>query len=83
MVELKGTVAPVAEVTGPAKIFTLPTGFRPAASITKLCQGSGANKWLMQVEADGSVKADRYGTTSAGAFPAGAWMPFHAIFIKD
>lgn len=72
--------------TTEATMGTLPEGFRPTDSLYVLMQGSGANKWLLTISPDGSVKASRYGVdswveltkqTSSGA---GSWLPFSVTF---
>lgn len=64
-------------------LFTLPAGYRPTGATRHIgrMQGSGTNSWLLSITTGGEVQLARYGTTSAGAVAANAWLPFSATFI--
>ena len=83
VVHLRGVIAPTAAITGSGTsttIFTLPAGFRPAASKSFICQGSGKNTWLLAVGTNGAVGFSRYGTTEMIECGTNAWLPFDVCF---
>lgn len=68
---------------------TLPVQYRPLDAIRVIMQGSGANKWLLIINPDGTMTASRYGTdtwqqlssqTSSGA---GTWLPFSVTYVAS
>lgn len=65
------------------EVFAVPSGYRPSQDIISVCQGSGANKFILQIKTDGSASIGRYGTTSFSEVAAGAWFPFHVTWIMD
>lgn len=65
------------------KVFTIPSGYRPSQDLVVLCQGSGANEFLMQVKNSGEVYFGRYGTNSFGQINAESWFPFHATWVME
>ena len=82
MVTIRGVTTPIATITKNTEtlIFTLPNGYRPPYNITVVMQGSGVNKWNLNINADGRVTSTRYGTNEIIDIPAGAWMPFYCCF---
>ena len=85
VVHLAGTIKPTAAITGDTTqhtIFTLPVGFRPAATVDIICQGSTTCVWLLQVHYTGAVSFSRY-RNEAGYQTANTsvWLPFSATFI--
>ena len=87
VVEIRGA-ATVSEAITPGdtaqKMFTLPETFRPGIVRYYVCSGSGANKWLLRIDANGNVNCYRYGsTTTTGIISVGSWLPFNATFIAD
>lgn len=84
MVYFYGIASPASQLTDAQhNLFTLPTGYRPTGA-TRYCgmqQASGMNRWLLRVGTNGVVQAERYGTTTSGVFPSGAWMPFSGFFM--
>ncbi len=86
-VEIRGLVSPKTEISGGATeytIFTLPSGFRPSKQITKICQGSTRNVWLITINTDGVVEFSRHrdetGYTNATTT---AWLLFSETFLVD
>ena len=80
----------IVQVTGQVKtttslssgiMFYLPEGFRPCQQVFTIGQGSGVNKWLVNVGTDGSVIAERYGTSSQTNITTSAWLAFSIMFI--
>ena len=79
---LKNTSATTLNATH-VKVFTIPSGYRPSQDMIIVCQGSGANKFIMQITTSGAVNFGRYGTTSFSEVASGAWFPFHATWIME
>lgn len=84
-VSIRGVISPTQEIAAGVdlNIFTLPTGYIPSRSITKLCQGSGKSNWLLTVDFNGAVNFGRYGTNTNTATPTSAWLPFEVTFLID
>lgn len=87
MVEIKGVVAPTRTLDGSTAsitIFTLPKGYRPSGTfVYRVCQGSGVNKWLLNVFTSGAVTFARYGTNTFADVNTSVWLPFGATFFVD
>lgn len=85
IVEITGIVSPISAISDSSTattVFTLPTGYLPEIDQCAICQGSGSNKFLLQVApSSGTVTISRYGTTSFDSIPANAWMPFNIIYF--
>lgn len=64
-------------------IFTLPNGFRPNVQSFTIGQGSGVNKWLVNVGVNGDVTAERYGTSSQVNITTSNWLAFSIMFITE
>ena len=64
-------------------IFVMPVGFRPAYNMWFVQQGSGTAKWLLTLNTDGTVYAQRYGTTSRVDIEPSYWLPMSATFLAD
>lgn len=62
-------------------IFVLPEGFRPDYTMWFVQQGSGTAKWLLMLNPNGNVYAQRYGTTSQVDFTTGYWLPISVTFL--
>lgn len=65
------------------KVFSIPSGYRPPVDLQVLCQGSGANEFLLQVKTNGDVLFGRYGGNSYTEAGAGSWFPFHATWVME
>ena len=86
IVEINASLKPTADISngGNDKVmFTIPAGFRPKANVDTVCQGSGSNKWLLIILANGTGIIERYGTTSSITVPSGCWLPFHVVYFVD
>lgn len=84
IVEITGIVSPSSEISDSSvstTVFTLPSGYLPGRNQHTLCQGSAANKFLLQVGTSGAVTISRYGTTSFASIPTSAWLPFNMTFF--
>lgn len=85
-VEIQGAVTPSYnfDANTTYTIFNLPEGYRPSYYVSKICQGTGTNIWLLAIQVTGEVTLSRYRNTSSyGAPNAGNWLPFHARFFTD
>lgn len=82
---LQGTVKPKSTISAgsTASICTLPVGARPSRTVQLVCQGSGMNRWLLAIGADGNVTFSRYGITSTVDATSAVWLPFYATFTID
>lgn len=81
---LTGVLTPLNNVaTGEHTLCTIPDGYRPIRGVSALCQGSGANKWMLNVKLNGDVTIQRYGVSTWGGdtIPSGAWLPFSITYI--
>lgn len=86
VVTLSGAMKNTSEVTlndTDTKIFSLPSGYAPAQTVYALCNGSGANKWLISVKSDGNVCFARYGVSSFASISSGAWFPFTLTWVVE
>ena len=76
---LRGVMSPKTNIPGSIDetlVATIPEGFRPSRTETRLCQGSIKNTWLLTVNPNGKIGFSRYGTTSNTTASADAWLPF-------
>ncbi len=64
-------------------IFNLTKGFRPNIQSFAIGQGSGVNKWLVNVGVNGDVIAERYGTSSQVNINTSNWLAFSIVFLTD
>ena len=85
IVEVRGIVAPVADIAGGNDmhtIATLPSEARPVEALYTICQGSSNCVWLFRVNSTGTLDFSRYrnGNTSATA-GEGTWLPFQMTFM--
>lgn len=85
IVEVLGEVSPNKTFNKESEytIFTLPSGYRPMYEFQTLCQGTGANKWLLTTSTDGKFKFARYGTTEYAVPSTSVWLTFHVIFLTS
>lgn len=86
VVSLSGALTNTSAVTLDSthvKVFTIPSGYRPSQDVLILCQGSGANEFLLQIKTNGEVYIGRYGTDSFAQVNANSWFPFHATWVME
>ena len=77
-VEVKGTIKGLTEInTKTVQFATLPSGFRPYEVGYYIQHGSGTCNWLLRIDPDGTMHADRY---SAETVTGSEWLTFNAIF---
>lgn len=65
---LRGVATPTEDIPGSATeitMFNLPEGVRPSRDVSKICQGTGKNTWLLTVNTDGRVAFSRYGISES------------------
>ena len=83
-VELSGIIKSTYEEDSTEhQIAQISTGYRPSQQQTKVCQGSGMNRWLLTVKTDGKMTCTRYGTTSYSSQAKGAWLPYTITYMVD
>ena len=85
-VYLRGTATPAEDIPGSATeitMFNLPEGVRPSKDVTKICQGTGKNTWLLMVNTDGRVTFSRYGISGSVTAKNGSWLVFEINFTID
>lgn len=63
--------------------FTIPEGYRPSKSVFAICNGSGMNRWLIEINPNGNVYFSRYGITEYASVSAGSWFPFSVSWVVD
>ena len=84
MVYLRGVATPTHVVPGAiyiTRMGNLPSGFRPDINVQFVCQGSGANRYMLSVYTDGNFGASRYGTSEMSDIPTSAWLPFNISYV--
>ena len=83
VVNIIGSVKPKSEIASGQNttMFTIPVGYRPTRNALSIMQGSGINRWLLDVGTNGNVRVSRYGTSSETAIPQAAWLPFSVTYI--
>ena len=59
------------------------TTCRPDGWITYVQQGSGINRLLITINANGEIIVNRYGTTAYSNIPSGTWISVHTTFLVD
>ena len=80
MVYLKGVVTNSNSITttetSKKTLFTIASQFRPSYPHQSIQQGSGSNRWIMEVNKNGTVTLDRYSNNTAtrNTVPTGAWL---------
>lgn len=87
VVSLTGAVTNTAEITlntSHSKAFSIPSGFRPSQDVFVVCQGSGANRYVLQVKSNGDVLIGRYSCSNTfTTVPVNQWFPFHACWVME
>lgn len=84
---IRGVVSPLRILTSASVndnaevIFTLPSGYIPTRNCQFVCQGSGANRWLLSIYNTGEVTFSRYGASTFIDCPIGAYLPFNVSFL--
>ena len=89
IVHLRGTVKNINAFTptndSSHAIGTIPSGYRPAYDESFITQGSGSNRWMMTIKANGYIYISRYtnNTTINQQVPAGSWLNCFATWLID
>lgn len=86
VVILQGITTPVEKTpddTTQLELFTIPEEIRPSKVFYQLCQGTGANKWLLTINTNGMVTFSRYGTANLVSAKPGNWLPFNIVYFID
>lgn len=89
VVELRGAIKNSSAILGTtvdssSTIATISdTTCRPSSALQFVQQGSGMNRFLLQVSNNGGLTIGRYGTTSPIQMGAGSWINLYATWIVD
>lgn len=85
IVHLRGCVTNSTTWTEHSNIITIPDGYRPSVSENFVQQGSGSNKYLLNVTSGGACNAQRYSnnTTMSNTVPTGSWLNMYATWFID
>jgi hypothetical protein len=87
VVQIIGIVSPTKELEANAPettIGTLPENFRPVISVSRICQGSGTNIWLLIITLDGRVTLSRYrNETGYNNVGTSAWITLSETFLAN
>ena len=86
VVELRGSVKNSNQLTANTDYVMATitdTTCRPDGWITYVQQGSGINRLLITINADGEIIVNRYGTTAYSNIPSGSWLNVHTTFLVD
>lgn len=89
IVEVYGAISPAEKITGSMdliQICSIPSGYAPKYLITRICQGSGYNKWLLRIHPHNDTRGitfSRYGAYQATDVEEGNWLTFHEIWLVD
>lgn len=63
-----------------ARMATLPAQFRPTETgVRAIMQGSGLNRWMLNVQLSGAVMIDRYGPGNPSS--SNTWLPFSLTWL--
>ena len=86
VVHLRGMVSPTAAITPSGlttSLGTLPSGYAPTMIETVICQGGGANRFLLQIHPNRSLYIARYSdsTTTNEEIASGAWLNCYATWM--
>lgn len=80
IVTVTGAVKPTAVVTSNTTGVKFASGiasqYRPAMTLAFVCQGSGLNRWVLQINSSGELFVARYGTNDYVDISSGAWLIF-------
>ena len=68
---------------GQVIIGYLPEGFAPAYYEDFVCQGSSMNRFMLRIEAKGTIEVSRYGTTSMINVPVNGWLSCFVSWMID
>lgn len=84
VVTITGAVTPTTAFTSTTTDVKIASGiqtyFRPATSMTFVCQGSGMYRWLLTIKSDGSLYMSRYGASTYAEVAVGAWLTFTVTY---
>lgn len=85
VVQVVGAVSPKSQVAAGGSLFigTLPANYRPTHMyLNALCQASGNDKWLLEINYDGTMYARRHSTGGTNkAIATSTWLVFTHTFL--
>lgn len=59
----------------------LPSDCCPPSAFRAVCQGTGINRWLFNVNPTGTIGASRYGVDTDSDMTTGTWLPFSVTYL--
>lgn len=83
IVFLQGVITPKSDIEGSAEeqlILKLPEELVPSYPGRFICQGTGKNIWLLNLNKDGKLSFSRYGSSSDAICLEGNWLPFNIVY---
>lgn len=84
VVEVTGCIVPLEEnMSSTEKIvfaFGIPDELCPDSARSFICQGSGMNRWMLTVEADGTLTISKYGVSECVAVPTTEGLLFNGTY---
>lgn len=83
IVQLTGAIKPTVEIAAGAQVTlaTLPVGVRPKQWVKTIMQGSGMNRYLLDIDMSGNMILSRYGVTSQSAAGVGSWLNIAVMYV--
>ena len=69
----------------PIKVFTIPEEFRPSQRLVFVQQGSGSNRFILDINTNGVCYIDRYSNnaTAQNIISVGSWLNCNATWFVD
>lgn len=82
---LKGIVTNSTTWQTHESIITIPAGYRPASNEYFVMQGSGSNRFLLNITSGGTCIAQKYSnnTTANNTVPTGTWLGLYATWMVE
>lgn len=68
---------------GNIEIGKVPSGCEPLQTLRILQKGGGVNKYLLEIQTDGTMIASMYGTTADTPIPRSAWLHITTTYISN
>lgn len=69
--------------TGQKIIGTIPPECKPINTFRVISQGTGQNRYLLQISSQGNLIAERYGGATDTAMPNGIWLNISCTYISS
>lgn len=84
MVMLKGAfkfASTAQSAAGAVVIGKVPSGYEPVAAVSFVQQGSGQNRFRLEIATNGTMTVERYGVATNIAIGAGAWLNISCMYM--